>query len=332
MTNSDKVVRMAAKSGARRRDDMPSISVIMPSYNAGDALQEAVASVLAQDYENFELIVVDDCSTDGSTAFLERHADPRVRFLRNPHNMGPAESRNIALRTATGEYAAIADADDVMVSGRLAAQARYAVEHPSVALIAGGYRRFRSSEPPGPASLPLTTHDALRIGLRYGPSFSHSTVMARRDAMLRVGGYRREFEPAEDYDMYALLLADGYVFGAVPEVVLLYRISPTGISTVGAVRAGKSHGKISVRLQTNLPLPGLVQLVRAARAEPCTPAGGPRLRYAKLLVRLGRGRDLQRGVRVALGAWTALLAVGPVTLVRLAREAGGRRRNARTGR
>lgn len=108
-------------------DDL--VSIIMPSYNTARFLTETVRSVLAQTYQNWELIIVDDCSTDDTDAVAAEFPDPRIRFLKNEKNSGAAVSRNYALREAKGRWIAFLDSDDLWKPEKLERQIRFMVEN-----------------------------------------------------------------------------------------------------------------------------------------------------------------------------------------------------------
>ena len=102
------------------------VSIIMPSYNTGKYIAETIESVLAQTYKNWELIIVDDCSTDNTDAVVEQYlSDKRIKYLKNAHNSGAAVSRNRALREAKGKWAAFLDSDDLWMPDKLMRQIRF---------------------------------------------------------------------------------------------------------------------------------------------------------------------------------------------------------------
>lgn len=105
------------------------VSVIMPTYNCGRFIKESIDSVLAQTYENWELLIVDDCSTDETETIVRTYADNRIHYLRNKQNLGAALTRNRALREAKGRYIAFLDADDLWLPEKLARQIAYMEEH-----------------------------------------------------------------------------------------------------------------------------------------------------------------------------------------------------------
>lgn len=101
---------------------MELVSIIMPAYNCGRFIKESIDSVLAQTYTNWELLIVDDCSTDNTKAIVSTYDDKRIRYMRNPQNMGAALTRNKALREAKGRYIAFLDADDMWLPEKLERQ------------------------------------------------------------------------------------------------------------------------------------------------------------------------------------------------------------------
>lgn len=105
------------------------VSIIMPSYNTAAYIADSIRSVQAQTYENWELIIVDDCSTDDTDAVVASFSDNRIRYLKNPVNSGAAVSRNYALREAKGKWIAFLDSDDLWEPEKLEKQIRFMREH-----------------------------------------------------------------------------------------------------------------------------------------------------------------------------------------------------------
>lgn len=105
------------------------VSIIMPSYNTRDYIGASIESVLAQTYENWELLIVDDCSTDDTDAVVAKFTDPRIRYLKNERNSGAAVSRNYALREARGRWIAFLDSDDLWEPEKLSRQLNFMKEN-----------------------------------------------------------------------------------------------------------------------------------------------------------------------------------------------------------
>jgi alpha-1,6-rhamnosyltransferase len=186
----------------------PLVSVIIPVYNAEAFLVEALASVFAQDYEPFEVIVVDDGSTDRSGAVAQ--ADRRVRYLRQ-ENRGAAEARNAGASHASGELFAYVDADDSVPPYKLRLQAGYLVEHPEVSAVLG--RQEWVDPPPGLA------RDVVWGDLDGIPLMS---MVVRADVVRQVGPFH-DASWGEDMDFLIRLREHGFRFVVLPDIVLTRR-------------------------------------------------------------------------------------------------------------
>lgn len=121
---------------------MPKISVIIPLFNKVDFIKEAIDSVLNQTFQDFEIIVVDDGSTDGSQEIVKSYTDKRIRFYQNEKNLGTAENANRCIELATAPYIARLDADDVMLNNRLAIQYDFMEQHPEIGISSGSLELF----------------------------------------------------------------------------------------------------------------------------------------------------------------------------------------------
>ena len=209
----------------------PRISVIMPLYNGEKFVGESIESVLAQTVGDFELIIVDDASTDASPAIARSYAekDDRIVILRNQSNMGAARSRNRGLDIARGTFITFTDADDLLSQERFACQLTFFASHPQVDLCGSYYTMF------GPAAsqqkeikVPLS-HEQIAVHLLFGCPFGMSSVMMRREAFERTGVRFRECM-AEDYQLW-VDLADRLRMANIPESLVFYRRWEEQIST-----------------------------------------------------------------------------------------------------
>jgi glycosyltransferase involved in cell wall biosynthesis len=207
----------------------PSVSVITNSYNCASYLGANVKSVLGQDYEHWQHIVVDAGSTDGSLAILEELQHPRLKLLRVPH-CGVSESRNIAIGQAEGDFVAILDADDVALPTRLRVQMQRFADDPRLGLVAGGITRVDQVTGACKNYTYPSDHDAIVALLRTGMNcLPHSTMIYRRTAFHQVGGYVTE--KSEDFDL-ALRLARRGRLASVGDVVVRYAYRRPGAHTV----------------------------------------------------------------------------------------------------
>ena len=205
----------------------PSVTVLMSVHNEARYLPLAVDSILAQTFGDFEFLIVDDGSTDGSWEYFAGLTDPRVRLLRNPHNLGLSRSLNAGLDAARGRYVARMDGDDVAEPGRLAAQVAFLDAHPDMGIVGSG--RTLIDEEGNVVAVAQAAGDDLAVRWKclLGSPFAHPTVMLRRDVLERHGLRYRDVKRAEDYDLWPRLLA--HARGAnLPEPLLQYRLRRRG--------------------------------------------------------------------------------------------------------
>jgi glycosyltransferase involved in cell wall biosynthesis len=187
----------------------PLVSVIVAAFQAEAFLEDAITSILAQDYAPFEVVVCDDGSTDRTPEILAAHSE--LHTIHQP-NSGPAAARNAAVAASSGELLAIFDADDLWPSTRLAAQADYLVQHPEVGCVLG---RQEWINPP-----PWLTRDAVYGELDGIPILS---AMLRRSAFDAIGGFDESFTHSEDMDLLFRLREQGIPIEVLPDVVLFRR-------------------------------------------------------------------------------------------------------------
>lgn len=182
----------------------PVVSVVMAVRNGERFVRSALDSVLRQSFDDLELIVVDDASTDGTRQIVESSADSRLRMVCNRERRGQTASLNIGLAMARGEFVARMDQDDVCHPARLMVQVDYLERHPDVALLGTGARVIDSSGQVFSVERTAALHWAIRWHLLCGNQFMHPTVMWRRDKVARlVGGYDEAFGYASDYEFFA---------------------------------------------------------------------------------------------------------------------------------
>ena len=210
----------------------------MPVYNAAPYLAPAVASIQAQTFGDFEFIIVDDGSTDRSLEILQRFAkeDPRIKILSRP-NTGLVGALNDGLAAARGEYLARMDADDASTPQRLEQQlARMKIEPDCVAL--GGAALFTDPEGrPLKVYAPHLDHAAIEDDLAAGNggALIHASILFRREALLRCGGYRQRYNYIEDLDLFVRLLDIGRLAN-LPDILYHYRQHPLSINHVQGSR------------------------------------------------------------------------------------------------
>jgi alpha-1,6-rhamnosyltransferase len=188
----------------------PLVSVIIPAYNAEAGLERTLASVFAQDYSPFEVIVVDDGSTDTTTAVAAGVAG--VRCIRQ-ENAGPSAARNRGVDEAGGEFLAFVDADDEVPPNKLSIQAGYLLDHPEAGCVLG---RQEVAED-GAGAPDWIGRDPIFGDLGGVPLMS---MVVRRKVFVELGGFDRGLRIAEDRDLLVRMRERGVGIGVVPEVVL----------------------------------------------------------------------------------------------------------------
>ena len=203
---------------------MPLVSVIMPVYNGEKFLAEAIESILAQTFTDFELIIVDDGSTDGSVAIIRdcEKRDIRVRSLRFERNMGAAQARNRGLDAARGEFVTGMDCDDISLPQRLGKQVAYLQAHPEIgALGVSAQVVYQDLSPENKLGMPRT-HPHIAFNIPLGWSIIGASVMMRRDLVTAVGGYDPRYRVGDDMDLAARLICRTR-YANLPDYLYLWR-------------------------------------------------------------------------------------------------------------
>ncbi|MGC9350198.1 MAG: glycosyltransferase [Anaerolineae bacterium] len=207
----------------------PCVSVNMSVYNGEQYVAEAVDSILNQTFSDFELIVVDDGSTDRTGEILGSYKAPRLHVL-TQSNRGIPRSRNRALESSQGRYIAVMDSDDVSLPTRLERQVAFLEEHREIGVL--GSACLVSDEVTGEDRelvLPLSD-EKLRGHLIRGNPFVHSSVMMRKSVLQEVGGYNESFPYILDYELWVRLAAHTQ-FANLPEVLVIRRFHWGSVST-----------------------------------------------------------------------------------------------------
>lgn len=209
---------------------MPLISVIIPVYNGEKTIEETIRSVLNQTFADFEIIVINDGSTDSTVKIVSGFTDSRIRLL-SYHNGSAAASRNRGLDHVRGEYIAFLDADDLWTTGKLEGQLKALQEYPEAGLayswtdIIDENNQFVSR-----GSRISITGDAWPYLLLSNILDSGSNPLIRRQVLSKVEKFDESLIPAEDWDFY-LRISENYPFVCTEKQQILYRLSPHSISS-----------------------------------------------------------------------------------------------------
>lgn len=197
----------------------PDVSVIMPAYNAGEHIVEAISSVLDQSFSSLELLIVDDGSIDDTAEKVRPFlVDERVHYIRQS-NQGASAARNAAISQASGRFIACMDADDVSMPDRLKTQVDFLEKNPPIGLCGSWGETIEATA--RPIVLPVSDAD-IRANLLFENCFIHSAVMFRRSLLQAVTPAYREML-AEDYDLWGRL-GDHTQMRNIPQRLIKYRV------------------------------------------------------------------------------------------------------------
>lgn len=215
----------------------PSISVILPVFNGAFYLNEAISSILQQSYQDFELIIINDGSTDDSGSIIEKYLthDRRIRYFEKKVNSGLIDSLNFGISHAKGEYIARMDADDISLSNRLAFQKKFLDDHQQMGVIGSNVHFINSSGKRisnfiNNRTLPKTAQQ-ISWTMCFTNCLIHPTVMFRRELIEREGGYSLSSLHAEDYDLWTRLLKVTHFYN-LPQKLLLLRKHDKNVTVV----------------------------------------------------------------------------------------------------
>lgn len=226
----------------------PSVSILIAVYNGGELLEPSLRSMAAQSFPDWEMVVVDDASTDGTRDRLEKwaHRDPRVRLITNASNKGQTACLNQGLAACRAPWVARQDADDLSCPSRLARQVNYLRRNPATVLLGtcgtlidGGGRRIGLLDAP-------CHSEGIRWSLPFLNPFLHTSVVFRREVARRAGGYDERFRIAQDYDLWGRLAAEGPCAN-LPQRLVFYRHSESSLSKSGRDRAFAEADEVSAR-------------------------------------------------------------------------------------
>jgi glycosyltransferase involved in cell wall biosynthesis len=213
--------------------DDPHISVVMPVYNSEKFLKKAIDSILNQTYAQFELILVNDCSTDNSEKIIYSYSDPRIVYYKLEQNMGVVEASNFGLQHALALYTCIMHSDDIAAPARLAEQKKWLDDHKKTAAISS-FITFINEED---AITGEWIEDRKNISAKeikqtmpWVNCIAHPTVMIRTNIYKKYK-YHINQQAQEDYDLWMRMLSDGLIIEKIPTSLLYYRVHSASITS-----------------------------------------------------------------------------------------------------
>lgn len=216
----------------------PKVSVVMPVFNGEKYLKQAIESILNQTFKYFELIIVNDASTDKTEKIIKSFTDKRIKLINNQKNLGVAKSLNIGLKKAKGSYIARMDTDDISMAKRLEKQVEFLKKNPKVVLVGSqcSWINFKGQKING---FKVATDDLIiRKKMFIRNQFHHASVMFKKKDVLKLGGYKHLFNGAEDYELWFRFSDLGKLYN-LPEELISRRLYNEAISS-------KKHFKIEI--------------------------------------------------------------------------------------
>jgi len=209
----------------------PKVSVLISVHNTEQFIEEALKSIYNQTYQDFEVVIVDDGSTDRTSEILLNLKDSRTFIYRNPENLGLTKSLNIGLKLCRGQYVARMDADDISHPQRFERQVKFLDENPDCLVLGCWYGRIDSNGKIWGSKEPPTEYEETKKQLLIEACVGHGTAIVRRAAIVEVGGYNEEYTYAQDYDLWLRLSEVGLIRN-LDEYLYLLRSWPGNISAI----------------------------------------------------------------------------------------------------
>lgn len=203
------------------------VSIIVATYNCKEYISDCLESLLNQSYKDFEVIVCDDCSTDGTLNVLESYSSKGfIKLLKNEHNCGSAYSRNRCIYESRFEYVAIQDADDASTSDRLEKQLAFLENNKDFAFVSSAAYTFEKDITDLGRVMSFSRKTPTKWSFLKGSPFIHPTTVFRKACLLAVNGYRvsKETRRAQDYDLFMRLYSAGYRGKEMDDVLYYYRL------------------------------------------------------------------------------------------------------------
>lgn len=209
---------------------MPTLSVLMPVYNAQLYLKEAIDSIINQTYCDWELIIINDGSTDNSEFIINSYTDPRIKYYRNEKNLGLIASLNKGIGFCEGKYIARMDADDISMPDRFLQQISFLEDHAECVMCGTDAKIIDQNGEETGKIINLTSDEYLKINLLFSVPFIHPSVMIR-SAQLKELLFDKDYKHAEDYELWCRI-SDKYKVANMPSFLLKYRWHTNNVSVL----------------------------------------------------------------------------------------------------
>jgi glycosyltransferase involved in cell wall biosynthesis len=252
----------------------PRVTVLTTVYNGLPYLSEAIESILNQTYTDFEFLIIDDASTDGSQECINSFTDPRIRVSKNEKNIGQVPSLNKGLQLARGKYIARLDQDDVSLPNRLEEQIGFLEEHLDISIICSWEHSIDSDG--------RKVRDWKSVLKNYGDFLGtiligkcpvwHPSVMFKKEVVMKLDGFDTSYAPAEDYELWKRIALKRHNAAIVPRFHLLQRLHNRRLSILQGDRqadhAERAHNETISKFSPHQDVNCLAALLRLEK-DPC---------------------------------------------------------------
>jgi len=206
------------------------VTVLMALYNGGEYLKKSIKSVLNQSYQDFEFLIINDCSTDNSVELIDSFHDPRIRIHHNQENLGQTKSLNVGLKLARGEWIARMDADDFALKHWLEKQMSFVNEHPDYAVVSADAIVIDEHDKVQKKYLSPSHIDDIVFKAFFTSPINHVGCVMNKKVVLGVGGYDERYWTVADYDLWRKLICGEYRITSLNEVCVAIRRHTASLS------------------------------------------------------------------------------------------------------
>ncbi|QXU41033.1 glycosyltransferase [Pedobacter sp. D749] len=237
----------------------PKITVFMAAYNVAAFISESISSILNQTFNDFELLIVNDGSTDATVSIVEKFNDSRIRLIHNDGNKGLPITRNRLLALARGEYIAVLDSDDIAYPDRLQAQLEFLNEHSEIALCGGHANIIDENGIVQNRKLIVPTGENVNMALLFQNPFVNSSTMFKANVFRELNGYK-DFALSEDFDLF-VRISEKYPVTNLDKFLVKYRIHGNNITIKRSDEQYKSEREIIKNMQETLGMPSNSALI-----------------------------------------------------------------------
>ncbi len=208
----------------------PAITVLMSVRNGEKYLEGAVASILNQTFTDFEFIIIDDSSTDGTAKILAAFKDPRIILLKNETRAGLTKSLNKGLKISHAIYVARMDADDITLSNRLEIQKKFLDENLGIVCVGSATTVISKRGVVLGQKQVIQNPEVLKFRLITANQLAHPTVMFRKETIMNVGAYNEKYEYVQDFELWCRLSRNGHLITNISQPLVLYRFHDTSVT------------------------------------------------------------------------------------------------------